>query len=79
MQGSGYLTACFAHAVQPGGLALGIERHPGLAEASIRNLRSAVPKLIESGAVIIRVGNILGGAILMTTPAAFSLSTVACF
>jgi protein-L-isoaspartate O-methyltransferase len=62
VQGSGYLTACFAHAVAPDGFVLGIERSGTLVSASIESLNASIPKLMESGRVQVRMGNILGGA-----------------
>lgn len=42
---------------------LGIEKHPDLVAGSLLNLQRSVPELLDSGAITIRVGNILGGAL----------------
>jgi protein-L-isoaspartate(D-aspartate) O-methyltransferase len=59
--GSGYLTACFAHTVQPGGYVLGIEKYSTLVETSLEYLAASVAKpWLEEGSLVIRHGNILG-------------------
>lgn len=57
--GSGYLTACFAYAAEPGAYVLGIEKFDDLARESIRSLRAKHPKLLEEGIVEIQAANIL--------------------
>jgi tRNA A58 N-methylase Trm61 len=61
VQGSGYLTACFALLVQPSGFAVGIERNTSLVAASLESLRRSLPELMDGSAIAIRPGNILGG------------------
>lgn len=56
--GTGYLTACFALMVGPGGHAVGIEHIPELVASSIENLKkSAVTPLLENGALSVHVGD----------------------
>ena len=62
VQGSGYLTACFAHAVMPGGFVLGIEKHGDLVQRSQRSLQRCIPAWLSDRSVQVRNGNILGGA-----------------
>lgn len=49
--GSGYLTAAMAYMVRPGGLAVGVEHVPQLADWSIENIKMANPELIKEGVV----------------------------
>ena len=44
--GSGYLTACFAKMVGPGGSVVGIERLKRLADFALLNITRACPELI---------------------------------
>ncbi|KFD49992.1 hypothetical protein M514_09085 [Trichuris suis] len=55
--GSGYLTACFAVLVGPTGKAVGIEHIPELVEWSKENVRKGNPDLLESGRVLLVVGD----------------------
>ena len=61
--GSGYLSAALALMVHPGGKVIGIEKHPELAEYSQTRMREFYPELVDSGAVEIRAGNVLGDAL----------------
>lgn len=58
VQGSGYLTACFSYATQPGSYVLGVEKFTDVAENSILNLNRHNKNLIASGAIEIQAGNI---------------------
>jgi hypothetical protein len=58
VQGSGYLTACFAYAAMPGSYVLGVEKYPELAENSLEALALHHGKLLHNGNVDIRSGNI---------------------
>jgi protein-L-isoaspartate(D-aspartate) O-methyltransferase len=66
--GSGYLTAAMAMMLKdksglPNGKVIGIEKHPELAEYSIKRMREHMPQLLESGLVELRAGNVLGEAL----------------
>jgi len=61
VQGSGYLTACFAYACRSGAYVLGIEKHEDLVAASLENIRKADGELLDSGQVELRYGNALAG------------------
>lgn len=61
VQGSGYLAACMAYMVQPGGHVLGLEKHQELANNSLVNIKKADGELLKSGVLEIRSGNALGG------------------
>lgn len=62
--GSGYLTAAMALMVKPNGKVIGIEKHPELAELSIKNIRAAAPELLDSGVAELRAGNVLAEDVL---------------
>jgi len=47
--GSGYLTACFAKMIGPGGRAIGIEHMGELVKSSIENVRKNNASLLDSG------------------------------
>eukprot|EP00743_Colponemidia_sp_Colp-15_P010657 GILK01011767.1.p1 GENE.GILK01011767.1~~GILK01011767.1.p1 ORF type:complete len:248 (+),score=18.64 GILK01011767.1:65-808(+) len=55
--GSGYLTACMALMVGPTGKAIGIEHIPDLVSKSLRNVRSDHPELLDSGRLVLQVGD----------------------
>lgn len=61
--GSGYLSAAMAIMVQPNGRVIGIEKHPELAEQSVKNIRKDMADMVDSGAIDIRAGNALGDAL----------------
>lgn len=63
VQGSGYLTACFAHMVLPGGYVLGIEKYADLVASSLVSLRNCIPEWMAAGSVQVRHGNILGSTL----------------
>eukprot|EP00892_Ulva_mutabilis_P000750 jgi/Ulvmu1/10676/UM066_0060.1 len=58
--GSGYLTACFAYAAEPGGYVLGIEKFESLARQSVVSLRTHHRKLLDEGIIEIQAANVLG-------------------
>lgn len=59
--GSGYLSAAMGLMVRDkGGFVLGVEKHPELVEESLANVRHATPELLNTGAVQLRAGNVLG-------------------
>ncbi|NJR42700.1 MAG: hypothetical protein HC767_08555 [Akkermansiaceae bacterium] len=66
MQGSGYLTACFSYATQPGSYVLGVEKFEDVAINSVHNLNRHNPNLLAQRAIDIRAGNIydIVGALL---------------
>lgn len=49
--GSGYLTACMAHMVGPGGVVYGVDHIKELVSQSEENIRSDCPELLDSGRV----------------------------
>lgn len=49
--GSGYLTACMAHMVGPGGLVVGLEHIPELVESSTKNVEHDRPDLVQNGRI----------------------------
>jgi len=55
--GSGYLTACMARLVQPGGKVIGIEHIPELVELSIKNISKNGRSLFDDGILEIVVGD----------------------
>ncbi|KAF1602266.1 UNVERIFIED_CONTAM: Protein-L-isoaspartate(D-aspartate) O-methyltransferase, partial [Eudyptes robustus] len=55
--GSGYLTACLAKMVGPNGKVVGIDHIPELVELSERNIRKNNEDLLESGRIILVVGD----------------------
>ncbi|XXG49457.1 hypothetical protein AAC387_Pa02g3639 [Persea americana] len=56
--GTGYLTACFAIMVGPGGRAVGVEHIPELVASSIENIKkSAAAPLLENGSLSVHVGD----------------------
>ena len=55
--GSGYLTACIAHLVQPGGKAIGIEHIPELVNLSKNNISKSGRSLIDDGTLEIVLGD----------------------
>lgn len=58
--GTGYLTACFAIMVGPGGRAVGVEHIPELVASSIENIKkSAAAPLLENGSLSVHVGGML--------------------
>lgn len=58
--GTGYLTACFAIMVGPGGRAVGVEHIPELVASSIENIKkSAAAPLLENGSLSVHVGGTL--------------------
>jgi hypothetical protein len=62
--GSGYLTACMALMVRPGGHVLGVEAVPELAVASVGHVAEAVPELRDDTTCwAVRAGNVLEGAV----------------
>ncbi|KAL4421899.1 hypothetical protein ABPG77_005183 [Micractinium sp. CCAP 211/92] len=61
--GSGYLSAAMGIMVAPTGKVIGIEKHPELAEQSIRNVRVDHAELLDSGVVELRAGNVLGNVL----------------
>lgn len=58
--GTGYLTACFAKMVGPGGRAVGVEHIPELVASSIENLKKTMAApLLEDGSLSVHVGGTL--------------------
>ena len=55
--GSGYLTACMARLVQPGGKVIGIEHIPELVQLSMKNISKNGRALFESGTLEIVTGD----------------------
>jgi len=55
--GSGYLTACMAHLVRPGGKAIGIEHIQGLVDKSIKNIKKHNKELFDEGLIEIHKGD----------------------
>ncbi|UJR16319.1 hypothetical protein I4U23_003225 [Adineta vaga] len=55
--GSGYLTACIARLVQPGGKVIGIEHIPELVELSIKNISKNGRSLFENETLEIVLGD----------------------
>jgi protein-L-isoaspartate(D-aspartate) O-methyltransferase len=55
--GSGYLTACMAHLVHPGGKAIGIEHIQGLVDKSIYNIKKHNRKLFDQNLLEIHKGD----------------------
>jgi protein-L-isoaspartate(D-aspartate) O-methyltransferase len=55
--GSGYLTACMADLVSPGGTVIGIENRQSLVDLATRNIKLADPYLLSEGQVRIEKGN----------------------
>lgn len=59
--GSGYLTACFARAIQQkaatgtsaNGIVVGIEHQPALVKLGKKNISADAPRLLESGSIIL--------------------------
>jgi predicted methyltransferase len=78
LQGSGYLTACFSYATQPGSYVLGVEKYKDVAVNSIQNLNRHNPSLLSKRAIDICAGNIYDvvGALLMN-PSSIQNPTVA--
>lgn len=55
--GTGYLTACFAVMVGPGGCAVGVEHIPELVTSSIKKIeKSAAAALLKEGSLSVHVG-----------------------
>jgi protein-L-isoaspartate(D-aspartate) O-methyltransferase len=55
--GSGYLTACMAELVSPGGQVIGIENRQSLVDLAQRNIQKAYPAVLSSESVRINLGN----------------------
>ncbi|CAF1469442.1 unnamed protein product [Adineta ricciae] len=55
--GSGYLTACMARLVQPGGKVVGIEHIPELVQLAIKNISKNGRSLFDDGALEIVTGD----------------------
>jgi protein-L-isoaspartate(D-aspartate) O-methyltransferase len=55
--GSGYLTACMARLVQPGGKAIGIEHIPELVQLSMKNISKNARSLLDDGTLEIVLGD----------------------
>lgn len=55
--GSGYLTVCMAHLVQPGGLVVGIEHISQLVEFSVKNINKNHRNLLDDGVLRIVLGD----------------------
>ena len=55
--GSGYLTACMAHLVRPGGKAIGVEHISELVEKSLKNIKKNHQELFEDGSLEIHKGD----------------------
>ncbi|KAJ8676720.1 hypothetical protein QAD02_012507 [Eretmocerus hayati] len=55
--GSGYLTACMAHMVGPGGLVVGVEHIPELARQSMKNIQEGNPDFLREGRIKIIEGD----------------------
>ena len=55
--GSGYLTVCMAHLVQPGGLVVGIEHISQLVELSVKNINKNHRNLFDDGVLRIVLGD----------------------
>ncbi len=55
--GSGYLTACMARLVQPGGKVIGIEHIPQLVDLSLKNIAKNGRSLLEDGTLEIILGD----------------------
>ena len=55
--GSGYLTVCMTHLVQPGGIVYGIEHIPELVELSLKNISKNHKSLIEKRILLIVLGD----------------------
>jgi hypothetical protein len=78
--GSGYLTACMALLVGASGSVLGVEKHPLLAQQSVKNIHLACPHLEVNrpGAVIqLTHDNIYRGSTL--APACTCASMASCW
>jgi protein-L-isoaspartate(D-aspartate) O-methyltransferase len=55
--GSGYLTACIARLVQPGGKVIGIEHIPELIDLSIKNIGKNSRSFLDDGTLQIVLGD----------------------
>ncbi len=55
--GSGYLTACMARLIQPGGKVIGIEHIPELVQLSIKNISKNGRSLLDDGILEIVLGD----------------------
>ena len=55
--GSGYLTTCFAHFVQPSGVVYGIDHITELVDMARRNIRKDKPEFLEKGIIKLVVGD----------------------